>query len=199
MSTGFGRGRKAVPVPAPGTLAGSTALTLTTNKSATTDYEPAFCLVCAEPISLFCIAPCGHNGVCGMCTARLRLLGKDRRCLLCKAEHEHAVVSRAHHGIATDYESFGIYGNLGGPALTLDDASGLFFHSSADADRIELTMLRQFRCGAVSAGSSGPPCGVQCGNLSALSRHLATAHGGGQYLCDLCAANRAVFVMELKR
>ena len=185
QARGFGRGRgrgggrapgdewgevpnRAVTAPPP-VAASAVASNVAPPPSPFADEEPTFCLVCAEPIALFCVTPCGHNDVCGMCISRLRMLGRDRACLLCKAQHDHCVVSRVHHGQRTAYADFGIYGDLGGPSLVLDDVSGLFFHVSAEADRLELGALRQYRCGVALPGGGGS-CATQCGSLQGLTR-----------------------------
>jgi hypothetical protein len=190
------------------------------------------CIVCgdARPATACCF-PCGHGAlVCGMCAARVRLLSGDRKCPLCKAAHEHIVVlSRAEleaRGPALSFGDFGIYGSHGGPDLTLDEPSGMFFHGGADAVRREIVRLRSFRCGcaasapapapaAAAAGPNGRPAPLQppppqqqqaarsgeCAetftSLEALLRHTLDAHS--LHVCELCARNRAVFVNELPR
>ena len=162
-------------------------------------HDAEHCLVCAELMAVRCLLPCGHDAVCATCCSRMRLLAKDRRCLLCKAEVEYIVATRD-APLGASYHDFGIYGNIGGPSLTLDVPTGIFFHSSADDARRALIELRQFRCGVGDGNGTLPhACTVTepFSGLNELATHLAQAHGVG--VCTLCAANRAVFVMELPR
>ena len=175
---GFGRGRlnkgaAAASSAAPSTFVPSANPVAAVEGSSSTD-EIAQCVVCADPLVLFCISPCGHNDVCGMCVARLRILGRDRSCLFCKTPHDHAVVSRIHDGSRTAYSDFGIFGDHGGPSLTLDEASGLFFHTSADADYSNLIYLRQYRCG-VTDSATAVTCTQACGNMAGLSKCVCVA------------------------
>jgi len=190
----------------------------------------ASCIVCgdARPATACCF-PCGHGAlVCGMCAARVRLLSGDRKCPLCKTALEHIVVlARAEleaRGPALSFGDFGIYGSHGGPDLTLDEPSGMFFHGGADAVRREIVRLRSFRCGCAASapapasaaaaagpnGRSAPPqppqqlaarSGGECAetftSLESLMRHTLDAHS--LHVCELCARNRAVFVNELPR
>lgn len=193
------------------------------------------CLVCAESLRDRCILPCGHAHVCVMCTARLRTLAHNERCLLCAAVCEHAVaISHAAYlsmastrddGRPPTYDDFGIYGDVCGPSLTLDDSSRIFFHTSVAGQRTKLVALRQLRCdaplrkggrsggvdGALTAAGagtvnpyadgSGAAGGVACGATFATLAELQ-AHAKGSHsvaVCDLCAANRAVFISELPR
>lgn len=159
------------------------------------------CLICAGPLESCCVLPCGHSDMCVMCVARVRLLSGNRRCPLCKSDVERLVALASAElaarggGAVVRFEDFGTYGDLCGPELTLDEESGIFFHSSARADLARLVALRTFSCNCQLSG--GRSCAVLSDDLDALMRHTASAHG--MYVCELCARHRAVFVAELPR
>ena len=67
--------------------------------------EEDHCVVCAEPIDVRAVSPCGHNDVCVMCVARLRLLASNRKCLMCKADLEHVVATKQPSSTSYDGES----------------------------------------------------------------------------------------------
>ena len=147
----------------------------------------AACVVCgdARPATSCCF-PCGHGAnVCGMCAARVRLLSGDRKCPLCKAALEHIVVlARAEleaRGGAPAFEDFGIYGAHGGPDLTLDEPSGMFYHASADGMRREVVRLRSFRCGC--AASAAPAAAAAAAATPAQQGRGGGGGGGGAHAC----------------
>jgi len=167
-------------------------------------HEGEPCPVCAEPIVFRALYSCGHAEICGMCAARVRLLAGNRLCMYCKTDCEHIVITSqdecasdptAHEGLKR-YADYGIYGDLCGPDLSLDHASGIFFHRSANHLRVKLSELRQFKCGAKLPKGAGV-CEASFGGLPELNGHLASSHAN--FICDLCAEHRAVFVQELPR
>lgn len=80
--------------------------------------------------------------------------------------------------------------------MILDDATGIFFHRSADITRKQLVSVRQYRCGCPPA-PGGVPCAETFLDLESLMKHTSTGHQ--MHVCDLCARHRAVFVMEVPR
>ena len=168
-------------------------------------HDAAPCLICGDALLTNVSQPCGHSDICVMCILRLRLITGNRRCPLCQADTEHLVALSqeaflARGGAATAYEEWGIYGDEGGPSLRLDDASGVFFHTSAEPQRARVTALRQYTCGCVRGGGGaggGSLCASTFTSLELLTKHTSSEHG--QHLCELCARHRAVFVMELPR
>ena len=153
-------------------------------------------MVCADPLTSRAISPCGHSSVCVLCTARLRILLGQRRCIICKAAVEFvvgvggALAATAH---PRSFASFETYGEACGPDLKLDHASGVFFHSSSGALHAELLALRTHGCGLGGAGECSHPFPT----LPALGAHLRAKHGCG--VCELCAEHTTAFFMELPR
>jgi len=47
------------------------------------------CAVCAEPLEWVAVGLCGHQEACHQCTARLRFVCKDKRCVICKQARWH--------------------------------------------------------------------------------------------------------------
>eukprot|EP01026_Neomeris_dumetosa_P066175 TRINITY_DN6392_c0_g1_i2.p1 TRINITY_DN6392_c0_g1~~TRINITY_DN6392_c0_g1_i2.p1 ORF type:complete len:830 (-),score=131.32 TRINITY_DN6392_c0_g1_i2:506-2950(-) len=52
------------------------------------------CIVCAESLEFCAYGKCGHKDMCHRCSARLRFLGDDKTCPLCKEECEVVVVTK---------------------------------------------------------------------------------------------------------
>ncbi|KAL6599317.1 hypothetical protein ACP70R_045811 [Stipagrostis hirtigluma subsp. patula] len=59
------------------------------------DVEPSCCAVCMEPPEWVAIGPCGHRDVCLHCAIRMRFLGDDRRCCICRAFCPTVLITRA--------------------------------------------------------------------------------------------------------
>jgi len=53
------------------------------------------CAVCADVLRFVASGPCGHREACHTCTARLRFVCKDTRCIICKQECPLVFVTRA--------------------------------------------------------------------------------------------------------
>ena len=51
------------------------------------------CILCANDLDVKIVRPCGHNDICCLCTARMRVLLKDLRCPVCKQEAENVVAT----------------------------------------------------------------------------------------------------------
>jgi hypothetical protein len=188
-------------------------------KNAQNDSSIISCLVCGDHRpSTACVFECGHGQlVCGPCAARVRLLSNDRKCPMCKSLCEHIIVLSRDDLLSRPadltFNDFGIYGTHGGPDIIFDDASGMFYHKTAEAVRVEIIRLRTLRCGCNSGGGGGGGNGqnggrgkshignIQCeetfSSIDALIAHSETAHS--MTICDLCAKNRAVFINELPR
>ncbi|KAL6655896.1 hypothetical protein ACP70R_006722 [Stipagrostis hirtigluma subsp. patula] len=59
------------------------------------DVEPSCCAVCMEPPEWVAVGPCGHRDVCLDCAIRMRFLGDDRRCCICRAFCPIVLIMRA--------------------------------------------------------------------------------------------------------
>jgi hypothetical protein len=42
------------------------------------------CVVCCEPLVVYCVGECDHRSLCMKCALRLRLFYEDKRCPVCK-------------------------------------------------------------------------------------------------------------------
>eukprot|EP01138_Halocafeteria_seosinensis_P006454 gb/GECG01006598.1/.p1 GENE.gb/GECG01006598.1/~~gb/GECG01006598.1/.p1 ORF type:complete len:852 (+),score=113.98 gb/GECG01006598.1/:1-2556(+) len=144
------------------------------------------CILCANDLDVRILRPCGHNEVCLLCAARMRVLLKDISCPVCKQEAEHVVASRKGGDIS--FESFGTYGEIGGPHLILDETSGIFFDEEQE---YQCTVeLRRFKAGV------GEDDAV-FDSFSQLQRYLKEKHN--KMICDVCFHHNHNFVMELPR
>jgi hypothetical protein len=160
------------------------------------------CVVCCEPIGVFCLGQCDHRSMCMTCGLRLRQLFGDTRCPVCKVRNRvvasflcrfWAVLHvRSSDGLAQaenpvvlftgdvrgDYKSGVAMCRAGGFDSTLDG----HFASRMLARKAEL--LLSFTCPlCFSTSSSTEP--VVFASLSELKDHISTTHGG-RTVCDVC-------------
>jgi hypothetical protein len=203
-------------------------------RAAAADPADSSCHICGDARETNVVFPCGHTGVCATCICRMRRPGSgtafSRACVFCKADCEHGVALgevewRARGGEAVRYDDFGLYGDVCGPNIKLDEVTGLFWQSSAWDEWARIADLRELRCGcplSVAPGARGggtplPPCegdgdaftyargltprGAVCGHTAArvedVVKHAASAHGW--IICELCGTKRASFMAELPR
>ena len=59
------------------------------------DCDVLECLVCGEELNLYMIGNCNHRQVCAICATRMRVLYKDKSCLVCKAELKKVIVTKS--------------------------------------------------------------------------------------------------------
>ena len=52
------------------------------------------CILCYNVIDFFAIGICDHKNTCHKCSLRLRLIMKDEKCSICKAELEEILISK---------------------------------------------------------------------------------------------------------
>jgi E3 ubiquitin-protein ligase ZNF598 len=52
------------------------------------------CAVCAEPVEWVAYGPCGHKETCSKCVVRLRVVLKDKRCVICQAQHDAVIATK---------------------------------------------------------------------------------------------------------
>ena len=74
--------------------------------------------------------------------------------MLCKAQAERVAVVGPGVSADTRYEDLGIYGDICGPTMTLDETYGMFFHVSAESLRRRLVSLRTLSCRAADDDGS---------------------------------------------
>lgn len=53
----------------------------------------AHCIVCCNPLKIVAFMSCGHSQVCAECCLRSRMLFKDRKCPLCKADRPEVLLA----------------------------------------------------------------------------------------------------------
>ncbi|KDO19068.1 hypothetical protein SPRG_21606 [Saprolegnia parasitica CBS 223.65] len=164
-----------VAAPAPTT---ATATTTTTNED---DGEDECCLVCAEPFTYHAIGECNHAGICSLCSMRMRLLMKDKQCPICKQTNDRVIVTK----VVAPYASFGIWGETGGPGVTLDEKAEMFF-SQCDDHHAELIALRTLQCRHCHAKVFKTP--------EEFAAHMHSAHKLS--FCELCLSHQHFFAHE---
>ncbi|KAK3256940.1 hypothetical protein CYMTET_33954, partial [Cymbomonas tetramitiformis] len=55
--------------------------------------DDAHCIVCCNPLTIAAFMSCGHSQVCAECCLRSRMLFKDRKCPLCKADQPEVLLA----------------------------------------------------------------------------------------------------------
>jgi E3 ubiquitin-protein ligase ZNF598 len=156
------------------------------------DGDTDHCAVCAEVLRWTAIGPCGHKEACHSCIARLRLVCKDTRCVICKQECEAVFVTRA-AGSFTAAPPASAFADLPQRAarreLFVDTALSMYFDDD-DALR-EVAALTALSCRLCVASSSAKP---PFSDLPQLQAHLRKAHGQG--MCEICLLGRNVFISQ---
>ena len=152
--------------------------------------ESAACVVCCEtfgPRHLRTVTSCGHDDVCSLCVLKMRSLGKDKACPMCKAANEYVVcISAGTHGARWD--QFQEWGDSVGPDHVLDPRSHMHFPKSYFREHVE--SLWTSRC-------QQPGCGQVRRDAKSLAQHLKAEHN--MMLCQLCLDHRHVFPAEQRQ
>ncbi|OQR83620.1 hypothetical protein ACHHYP_14489 [Achlya hypogyna] len=144
------------------------------------------CLVCAEPFTYHAIGECNHAGICSLCSMRMRILMKDTTCPICKQNMPRVIVTN----VVQPYASFGIWGETGGPGVTLDEKADMFF-SQCDAHYESLVALRTLRCRICPSPAKPVPA---FRSLDEFAAHMHHSHK--LQFCDLCLAHQHFFAHE---
>jgi hypothetical protein len=58
-------------------------------------YVPRMCVICADRAEAVAVGPCDHSEICHHCCLRLRILYRDARCPLCKADNATVYLTAA--------------------------------------------------------------------------------------------------------
>jgi len=152
--------------------------------------EEDLCLVCCEPLRERSIGMCNHGVACALCTARMRLLLGDFRCIMCKTELEKVFVTDDANKAFGDFQ---VYGDMVGPGLVVDSASGMIYDEKTAGEALkEVNEVQKLNCGVEGCLSPGP-----FPDFNKLRSHLDSEHN--LTLCKLCWENRDVFPMEQLR
>jgi E3 ubiquitin-protein ligase ZNF598 len=127
------------------------------------------CLVCLEPIEQYAIGGCNHREVCAHCVLKIRLLGNELNCSLCKRPLDVLVVTSHPTRPFIEYDL---------QKLHCEPAWSLY----TDDEQFLEAMRRRVN------GFVCPRCDLSCGSRGALHRHLEKQHH--LKYCRLCAEHR---------
>ena len=110
------------------------------SKKALTPSVPE-CMICAERFSedrIPCVGSCDHLGICSICFLRLRALGKDMTCPMCKERLEQ-VICYYHDGkSAKSFSDFTIWNDSLTPGNNIfDHTSQMFFPTKYYNKKVE--------------------------------------------------------------
>ncbi|CAB9501245.1 protein ligase HEL2 [Seminavis robusta] len=174
------------------------------------------CLVCYSELHHPGISPCNHNEICGVCHLRLRHLHGNRKCPICKEEHDKIIVDTP----GKTFDEYPMWGDeLGGNYIYRENVGMFFEHSHYHA---EIQPLFGYQCtqqncpydGTVPDNEEEAAEEVDAeGNkqqqqqkkkpkkpatpLRSLQDHLRVKHRLA--LCTLCIDNKRDFVARLPR
>ena len=138
------------------------------------------CWVCCQEMQYHAVGSCGHNDMCMRCALRLRILLKDFKCPICKAELDRVLITDNPNRTLEEY-----------PRLTLIEAEHGFLFENREAVDI-MQKLTTFSCWL-----------RECQNLhnksftqANLKKHMDYAHK--LRFCEICLKSRIVFLCEQK-
>ncbi|CAM9518551.1 unnamed protein product [Discosporangium mesarthrocarpum] len=168
------------------------------------EEEDKLCVVCAEKLTHYSVGECNHPNTCATCAMRSRVLLKDRACPECKTVLDRVVVAVLPPSEpARSFESFGLWGDHGGPNAHFDEVSGMVFYACPDMWKT-LALLRGLHCpikGWVERAGTAEAGGDDVEMLEdafesevALREHLRAAHR--RHYCGLCLEHRPLFLGE---
>ncbi len=139
------------------------------------------CACCCEAMATRGVGECGHTGVCGICTLRLRQLLDETSCIVCMQPLGQIVISATR----TRENAQNTRG------LMLDpDGSGCFFDDEEEMQR--MLDLRRISCKICAP--EGHEILDAYSSLNELQSHLKSDHAVS--ICELCATHRHVFPRE---
>ncbi len=165
------------------------------------------CLICTESVYFMAFGSCGH-AICSLCALRLRFLGNDRRCTVCKQNLNFMLVIEATVGKNEEKLTFDTYGidpstDVDEMSLLLnqldqgkakksifDIVSGLVYVNCREHYESQ-QILRQFRCPITNCSGSGN----SFRNAKELQKHFFKRHSGIKF-CECCIECRPLFPSE---
>ena len=185
-----------------------------------------YCLICYEGLTHRTLMPCNHNDICPVCVLRLRHLHDDKKCPICKQEHEQVIVDSivdddsnhnnngAHDDARKVFADYPIWGNELGADFIYKEEYGMFVRM--DYDQQVLQPLLGYQCGKCNKfdgmdlinnnnTQNGSHDNKNNSNhkqkhkspLRLLQDHLRVTHRLA--LCKLCVENKHDFVSRLPR
>lgn len=149
---------------------------------------PVDCIICAEPFSehrIATIGSCDHTGMCSICIYRMRSLGKDVNCPMCKTKNEHVICCEVDQGkVPPLFGTFTIWGETCSPGhYSYDHKSQMFFPTEYYKKVIEPLWVKH--C---------PVCSTTKRDMKTLKMHLQTTHS--LMMCWLCLEHKQCFPCE---
>eukprot|EP00762_Andalucia_godoyi_P006808 ANDGO_00984.mRNA.1 E3 ubiquitin-protein ligase hel2 len=133
------------------------------------------CSVCCEEMSIVSVGPCNHHSVCYKCSLRLRILSRDTKCCICKADLPVVVLSADKSALFASYKL---------PSLIHERSFNVYCNSREIFDLVK--ELKSTAC---------PECHEKQEGVQGLKHHVKAVHHK-QY-CELCARSSKKFICEL--
>jgi len=146
------------------------------------------CLICAEPLDLVSVLPCGHSDVCALCTTRLRVIMEDKKCCACQKESDKVLITR-NQGNFTSKFPFDVEMRIKQKTLFPLEACCQICYDDEDC-RDDMDV----KCALTCSVCYGKGVKLQFKTMKALKAHLKGSHG--LFMCDVCLGGRQVFVNE---
>ena len=136
------------------------------------------CWVCCQEMQFHAVGSCGHNDMCMKCALRLRILMKDNRCPICKAELDRVLITDNPTRTLEEY-----------PRLSLVEAEhGFLFENQEAYDTMQ--RLTTFTCWLKGCEKQRAKNFTQAN----LRKHIEMQHK--LRFCDICLKSRIVFLCE---
>jgi hypothetical protein len=142
------------------------------------------CIVCAYEIDCVerypALGACGHNGLCSLCSLRIRALQRNLACVSCKRELEYVICSGKPDA---KFEDFPMWGDSIGPEYVLDQKSQMFFPTEYYKNKVQ--KLWVYKCTV---------CSHVFRDVKALRHHVSSEHN--MQICLHCVENKHDFPAE---
>lgn len=150
------------------------------------------CMICTEKFGdhrLPAVGTCDHNGICSICFLKMRALGKDLSCPMCKMKLEQVICypyDNSKNATTPLFSSFQIWNeNLSPGDNTYDHQSAMFFPSKYYHKKIEPLWIRN--CSMCTESNR---------DIKQLRSHLQSQHN--LHMCMLCVEHKQCFPSEQK-
>lgn len=140
--------------------------------------EPELCLICAEPVQLYSVAPCNHR-TCHVCAVRLRALYKKKECTFCKAASDMLIFSTNGEKDFLSYTPEDI--------PFKDEMLNIYFENATSQE--DMLLLLRFNC-------PDAHCDYVASSWPDIRSHARSEHN--LFFCDLCIKHSRIFAHEHK-
>mmetsp|Transcript_11584 Transcript_11584/g.32073 ORF Transcript_11584/g.32073 Transcript_11584/m.32073 type:complete len:862 (-) Transcript_11584:68-2653(-) len=162
---------------------------------ASQDNDDHHCLICYNELDFKTLLPCNHNSFCPVCVLRMRHLHNDKKCPICKQEHEQVICEETSKQEHESFSEYPIWGNELGEEYIYRETVGMFFRT--EYYHREIQPLLSYPCmyckefdGVTAAAADGKKTAQRL-----LQDHLRTKHR--LQLCQLCVDHQRDFVSQL--